>query len=1554
MRNERFFSLGWRRGLAIACIVAMGLGTIVGSGGGGGPPSNPATRVELSSASMLFTGAGQTQQVTVRAFDATGQVLSDPRATFSSSRPTEISVDAAGIVRAEVGVGSALVTAVVDGISARPILVAAVELAANARAVRDAEVVGQPVQDFTTAPGLGRRHTLTLAGLGPITPGSILVGVESKTFAGRVVSATPSASDTAVTLELIPINEIFRNVSIAVTLTPDQVASLSTRSLSVTAASDRKRTLGERRIAADTAGVTCTPSGSLNVLSVNIAPKVTSSFDLIVDHGITDGVTKQYRFLLEGTVQLDFDATTTLGTGSGEIDCRLRVKTIDLAAFSPLFTVYGPAINVDMQFRLDGKLSSNASIGLSGTTNKVSLRAGFAKDDLNGYTNLSGFDPWSPHWVKRPSLDLVNASARAEVGVFAGLALDLVLTSPLMSWIPLVDSATLELPLIDASLGFGFDSSWGATADAAADDTYKPEYQFAIKRQIGMDSDLTKRISAVLSLTVPTEFSFSILSAPIVLARSPDALHIVADRATFAAGELVNFAVELDPVTSSFLGYNVEEVRIYELIGGSTAVQVASTTASDGQWSFSIPWIATHAGSTKAGAQALFHAFVVPKLFSSLAGVLPLELGTVIDAPLVSSQPTISTQPRDTPAIVGGTASFTVVAAGQGTLSYQWFKGLTAAPGLSNSRTYVTPTLKAGDSGSVYTVVVSNVAGSATSAPATLTVSQPVQASPDLTVQDIGLSSATVAAGASLQVRFTIANAGPAAAAASITVIRINQSTTSPAGANLASIPIPPLAGVSSVTTGASVAAPSVPGTYHVWVIADNASTSGQSAGATANDTAKAAGTLTVTSAPTVSPDLVASSLTFSPGSVAPGGAVQVNLAVTNLGPSAAGASTAVVRINQSTFSSSGSNLAAIGVPALSAKSSAGLPAALVSAPLTPGTYRVWVVLDNNSTAGQNAVAAANDFVLASGILTVIAPPTSPNLVIQNLTFSPNSVAAGGSVQMSFVVANVGNGPAAASIGAIRINQLDASAAGFEAATFDLPAVPVGGSVNVTRAALAPTTAGAYWVWAVADKNGTSGESAAMAADNAARATGMLTVAGTPSLPVFTTPLQNVLATEGQTATFTAAVSGTGPLSYQWRRNGVNVACSAGTNCPSYTTPVTTLADSGAIYTVAVSNVAGAVTSNNATLTVVPIPTGPEFEKLAAGYFYSLAVKADGTLWGTGYDFNGQLGIPGLPNSQADVWTQVPGLSGIASVAAGQVHSLAVSRDGLLWVTGGGAYGALGLGDTLGRTVWTQVAGLSGIKRVAAGITYSLALTIDGAIWATGNGFFGEFGMVAPNPLPTWTLVPGTSGFTAIATGNGYSLALKNDGSVWGTGLGGGLGFPPPIQGTIVTQWTQVSALSNVVAIALGTGSSMAVTGDGSLWATGGNRFGQLGLGDLVDRTTWTKTNLTNVIGAACGYGHCFALKGDGTVLAAGSNESLQLGVGSRALRFNTWTPVTLPAGAKGLAAGFIHSLAVMRGGAIWGATSDAAGASGIGLPIDPALPDNEINWRQAPGVAGF
>ncbi|MEK8029231.1 DUF3500 domain-containing protein [Ideonella sp. DXS29W] len=84
------------------------------------------------------------------------------------------------------------------------------------------------------------------------------------------------------------------------------------------------------------------------------------------------------------------------------------------------------------------------------------------------------------------------------------------------------------------------------------------------------------------------------------------------------------------------------------------------------------------------------------------------------------STPTITTSPASQTVALGSAVSFSVVASGSGTLSYQWRKAGTSISGATSS-TFSIAAVASSDAGS-YDVVVSNSAGSVTSSAATLTV----------------------------------------------------------------------------------------------------------------------------------------------------------------------------------------------------------------------------------------------------------------------------------------------------------------------------------------------------------------------------------------------------------------------------------------------------------------------------------------------------------------------------------------------------------------------------------------------------------------------------------------------------------------------------------------------------------------------------------------------------------------------------------------------------------------------------------------------------------------
>lgn len=147
----------------------------------------------------------------------------------------------------------------------------------------------------------------------------------------------------------------------------------------------------------------------------------------------------------------------------------------------------------------------------------------------------------------------------------------------------------------------------------------------------------------------------------------------------------------------------------------------------------------------------------------------------------------------------------------------------------------------------------------------------------------------------------------------------------------------------------------------------------------------------------------------------------------------------------------------------------------------------------------------------------------------------------------------------------------------------------------------------------------------------------------------------------------------------------------------------------------------------------------------------------------------------------------------------------------------------------------------------------------------------------------------------SIAGGGWHTIALKNDGSVWSWGYNrfGQLGRAASESCSNYTCGTtpaQVTSLSGVIAIAGGGFHTTILKDDGTVWAWGYNRYGQLGDGTTTDSSTPMQvTGLSGVNDISSGYVHSVALKNDGTIWAWGYNRYGQLGNGTTT---NSSTPV--------------------------------------------------------------
>lgn len=201
----------------------------------------------------------------------------------------------------------------------------------------------------------------------------------------------------------------------------------------------------------------------------------------------------------------------------------------------------------------------------------------------------------------------------------------------------------------------------------------------------------------------------------------------------------------------------------------------------------------------------------------------------------------------------------------------------------------------------------------------------------------------------------------------------------------------------------------------------------------------------------------------------------------------------------------------------------------------------------------------------------------SYSVVVSNAQGSVSSNAASLTVNPGGVV-TVSVSPSSVTLNSGATQQFSASVSGNSNTAVSWSVVESGGgSISASGLYTAPASAGTYHVLATSQ------------ADKSKTAQATVVVSSAATLPVISSQPKSVSAQVGASASFAVQASGSGPLSYQWRRNGsaINGATSA-----SYTTPVLSLADNGAVYSVIVSNAAGSVTSANATLTVTGSSTG--------------------------------------------------------------------------------------------------------------------------------------------------------------------------------------------------------------------------------------------------------------------------------------------------------------------------------------------------------------------------
>ncbi|KAJ9160169.1 hypothetical protein P3X46_025594 [Hevea brasiliensis] len=270
--------------------------------------------------------------------------------------------------------------------------------------------------------------------------------------------------------------------------------------------------------------------------------------------------------------------------------------------------------------------------------------------------------------------------------------------------------------------------------------------------------------------------------------------------------------------------------------------------------------------------------------------------------------------------------------------------------------------------------------------------------------------------------------------------------------------------------------------------------------------------------------------------------------------------------------------------------------------------------------------------------------------------------------------------------------------------------------------------------------------------------------------------------------------------------------------------------------------------SNDETLSALPclvtLNPGVRMATVAAGGRHTLALSDIGQVWGWGYGGEGQLGlgsrirmvtsphpVPCIDSSYGKDRPRalsrgcmaseghgfrVPG-SYVKRIACGGRHSAVITDAGALLTFGWGLYGQCGQGSTDDELSPISVSSLLGmrIEGVAAGLWHTVCISADGDVYSFGGNQFGQLG---------------TGGDQAETTPRLLDASCLED--------------------------------AYAKTISCGARHTALVTEDRKVFCWGWNKYGQLGLGDVIDRNIPSPVTIEGCVPrkVACGWWHTLLL----------------------------------------------------------------------------------------------
>lgn len=181
-------------------------------------------------------------------------------------------------------------------------------------------------------------------------------------------------------------------------------------------------------------------------------------------------------------------------------------------------------------------------------------------------------------------------------------------------------------------------------------------------------------------------------------------------------------------------------------------------------------------------------------------------------------------------------------------------------------------------------------------------------------------------------------------------------------------------------------------------------------------------------------------------------------------------------------------------------------------------------------------------------------------------------------------------------------------------------------------------------------------------------------------------------------------------------------------------------------------------------------------------------------------------------------------------------------------------------------------------NRLSAGLSHTAYVDEHGTLWTWGSNQEGQLGAetqeTGVDREGNQVAVSGTSlavleDVRSVAAGGDFTVALKTDGTLWAWG---GNDYGQLGNGTVVSAAQPVQVLDQVTAVSAGDYHVAAIRDDGTLWTWGDNLYGQLGDGTL-NSVSAPQQVLDNVTAVSAGANATAAVRSDGTLWTWGDQS---------------------------------------------------------------------------------